>query len=42
VCRPDMAQRYIDHQKENFQKDVVWILSFLSEAVWAKQPVLFE
>ena len=40
--RPDMAQRYSSHQKENFQKDVAWILSFLAEAVWAGQPVLFE
>ncbi|MBN1924880.1 MAG: B12-binding domain-containing protein [Prolixibacteraceae bacterium] len=40
--RPDMAQKYSDHQKENFQKDVAWILSFLAEAVWAGQPVLFE
>lgn len=40
--RPDMAMRYSEHQKENFQKDVVWILSFLSESVWAGQPILFE
>lgn len=40
--RPDMAQRYTEHQKANFQKDVAWILSFLAEAVWAEQPVLFE
>lgn len=40
--RPDMAQRYSPHQKENFQKDVAWILSFLAEAVWAGQPILFE
>ena len=42
ILRPDMAQRYTNHQKDNFQKDVAWILSFLAEAVWAKQPVLFE
>lgn len=42
VMRPDMAKKYTEHQKFNFQKDVAWILSFLSEAVWAKQPVLFE
>lgn len=42
ALRPDMAQRYSDHQKENFQKDVAWILSFLSESIWAEQPVLFE
>ena len=42
TLRPDMAQRYTDHQKENFMKDVAWILSFLSESVWAGQPVLFE
>lgn len=40
--RPDMAEKYTPHQKENFQKDVAWILSFLAEAVWANQPVLFE
>lgn len=40
--RPDMKNRYTDHQKENFQKDVAWILSFLAEAVWAGRPVLFE
>ena len=40
--RPDMSQQYSFHQKENFQKDVAWILSFLAEAVWAEQPVLFE
>jgi len=40
--RPDMAQYYSTHQKLNFQKDVGWILSFLAEAVWAGQPILFE
>lgn len=40
--RPDMAERYNDHQKLNFKKDVAWILSFLAESVWANQPVLFE
>lgn len=40
--RPDMEQRYTNHQKENFQKDVAWILSFLAESVWAQQPILFE
>lgn len=40
--RPDMEQQYSQHQKENFQKDVAWILLFLSEAVWAGQPVLFD
>ncbi len=40
--RPDMKLRYTPHQKENFQKDVAWILSFLSEAAWAGEPVLFE
>ena len=42
ILRPDMAINYSDHQKENFQKDVAWILSFLAEAVWAGEPVLFE
>ncbi len=42
ILRPDMAMQYSEHQKENFQKDVVWILSFLSEAAWAGQPILFE
>jgi len=42
ALRPDMAQLYTEHQKANFQKDVAWILSFLAEAVWANQPVLFE
>lgn len=37
-----MASNYSEHQKENFQKDVAWILSFLAESVWAAQPVLFE
>jgi methanogenic corrinoid protein MtbC1 len=40
--QPDMAQRYSSHQKENFQKDVAWTLSFLAESIWAGQPVLFE
>ncbi len=40
--RPDMAQRYNNHQKLNFKKDVAWILSFLAESVWASQPILFE
>lgn len=40
--RPDMKLRYTPHQKENFQKDVAWILSFLSEAAWAGEPILFE
>lgn len=40
--RPDMAQHYTAHQKENFQKDIAWILSFLAESVWAGQPILFE
>jgi len=42
ILRPDMAQQYSEHQKENFKKDIVWILSFLSESIWANQPVLFE
>jgi methanogenic corrinoid protein MtbC1 len=42
LLRPDMARNYSEHQKENFQKDVAWILSFLAESVWAGQPVLFE
>lgn len=42
LLRPDMAERYSEHQKINFQKDVAWILSFLAESVWAGQPVLFE
>jgi len=42
ILRPDMAKNYTDHQKENFQKDVAWILSFLAESVWAGQPALFE
>ncbi len=40
--RPDMARTYSEHQKENFRKDVAWILSFLAESLWASQPVLFE
>ncbi|MCX6281176.1 MAG: cobalamin-dependent protein [Bacteroidetes bacterium] len=42
LLRPDMADNYTEHQKENFQKDVAWILSFLAESVWAGQPALFE
>jgi MerR family transcriptional regulator, light-induced transcriptional regulator len=42
LLRPDMARNYSEHQKENFQKDVAWILSFLAESVWAGQPILFE
>lgn len=42
ILRPDMANQYSPHQKENFQKDVAWILSFLAEAVRANQPVLFD
>ena len=42
ALRPDMALNYTEHQKEHFQKDVAWILSFLAEAVWAGQPALFE
>jgi methanogenic corrinoid protein MtbC1 len=42
AMRPDMAMKYSDHQKENFKKDVAWILSFLAESVWAGKPVLFE
>ncbi len=40
--RPDMAARYTTHQKDNFQKDVAWILSFLAESVNLGQLVLFE
>jgi methanogenic corrinoid protein MtbC1 len=40
--RPDMAKNYSEHQKENFQKDVAWILSFLAESIGAGQPVLFD
>lgn len=40
--RPDMAQNYTENQKEHFQKDISWILSFLAESVWAGQPVLFD
>ena len=40
--RPDMAGRYSEYQKENFQNDIGWILSFLAESVWAREPVLFE
>ena len=40
--RPDMAQNYTTHQKEHFKKDVAWILSFLGEAVWAENPILFD
>jgi methanogenic corrinoid protein MtbC1 len=39
--RPDMARNYSEHQKDNFQKDVAWIISFLAESVWAGEPVLF-
>jgi methanogenic corrinoid protein MtbC1 len=42
AIRPDMARNYSDYQKDKFQKDVAWILSFLAEAVWAGQPALFE
>ena len=40
--RPDMAISYSHHQKENFQKDVAWIISYLAESVRSGQPVLFE
>ena len=40
--RPDMALSYSDHQKDNFQKDIAWILSFLAESIWAGQPALFK
>ncbi|MEI7983401.1 MAG: cobalamin-dependent protein, partial [Bacteroidota bacterium] len=40
--RPDLARNYSEQQRENFQKDVVWILSFLAESAWAGQPTLFE
>jgi methanogenic corrinoid protein MtbC1 len=40
--RPDMAGSYSLHQKDHFQKDVAWIISFLAESVWADKPVLFE
>ena len=42
ILRPDMEQLYTAHHKENFMKDVSWILSFLAETVWAGRPVLFE
>lgn len=40
--RPDLEQRYTEHQKENFKKDVAWILSFLADSVIVGQPILFE
>lgn len=40
--RPDMARLYTAYHKENYRKDIAWILSFLAESVWAGQPVLFE
>ena len=42
TLRPDMVERYTEHHKKNFKKDISWILSFLAESVWAGQPVLFE
>lgn len=40
--RTDLAKNYTEHQKENYKKDVSWILSFLAESVRAGQPVLFQ
>ena len=40
--RPDMQNSYSEHQIENYQKDISWVLTFLSEAVWAGQPALFD
>ena len=40
--RPDMARSYSEYQKENFLSDIGWIISFLAESVWAREPVLFE
>jgi MerR family transcriptional regulator, light-induced transcriptional regulator len=42
TLRPDMAERFTEHRKKNFKKDISWILSFLAESVWAGQSVLFE
>jgi MerR family transcriptional regulator, light-induced transcriptional regulator len=42
AIRPDMERSYSEHQKDNFQKDIAWILSFLAESVRAGEPVLFE
>ena len=39
--RPDLAELYQDHQLQHYMKDIGWILEFLSEAIWAQQPVLF-
>jgi MerR family transcriptional regulator, light-induced transcriptional regulator len=40
--RPDLEKAYTSHHRENYQKNVAWIISFLAESVWAGQPVLFE
>jgi MerR family transcriptional regulator, light-induced transcriptional regulator len=42
TLRPDMAERYTEQHKQNFKKDISWILSYLAESVLAGQPVLFE
>jgi len=42
ALRPDMAERFTEHRKKDFKKDISWILSFLAESVWAGQSVLFE
>ena len=40
--RPDMAKAYNENQKNKYRSDVAWIISFLAEAIWARQPALFE
>ena len=40
--QPDMARSYSEYQKENFLSDIGWIISFLAESVWAREPLLFE
>ncbi len=40
--RPDLEAVYTPRQRFNYQNDIVWILSFLAESVWAGQPALFE
>lgn len=40
--RPDLKELYSEKQVVHYKNDIAWILSFLSEAVWAGQSVLFE
>jgi MerR family transcriptional regulator, light-induced transcriptional regulator len=42
LLRPDLAKKYQAHQIHHYKKDIRWIIDFLSEAVWAQQPILFD